>query len=165
MTSGRDENGAVSFGASPRGVYPSHDHPVPIDLVDVLEFAVCLALALRSGFSRIPVVGENVDDIVGVAYLKDLVRRAQDVEAARATRIEDIMREPAAALEDIGTFLGVARHDGPARFIEERRAETRGGRYSSFRSPDDVERAWERHLSIGQRRVIANVVAYMDMTP
>ena len=33
------------------------------------------ALALRSGFSRIPVVGENVDDVVGVAYLKDLVRR------------------------------------------------------------------------------------------
>jgi CBS domain containing-hemolysin-like protein len=53
-----------------------------------------LALALRSGFSRIPVVGENVDDIVGVVYLKDLVRRAQDAEAARTTRIEDIMREP-----------------------------------------------------------------------
>jgi hypothetical protein len=41
-------DGAISFGASPRGVYPSHDHPVPIDLVDVVEFAVCLALALRS---------------------------------------------------------------------------------------------------------------------
>ena len=27
-----------------------------------------LALALRSGFSRIPVIGENVDDIIGVVY-------------------------------------------------------------------------------------------------
>jgi CBS domain containing-hemolysin-like protein len=31
-----------------------------------------LALALRSGFSRIPVTGENTDDVVGIAYLKDL---------------------------------------------------------------------------------------------
>jgi CBS domain containing-hemolysin-like protein len=37
-----------------------------------------LTLALRSGFSRIPVIGENADDILGVAYLKDLVRRTQD---------------------------------------------------------------------------------------
>ena len=32
---------------------------------------------LRSGFSRIPVIGENVDDVLGVLYLKDLVRRNQ----------------------------------------------------------------------------------------
>ena len=37
-----------------------------------------VALALRSGFSRIPVVGESVDDIVGIAFLKDLVRREHD---------------------------------------------------------------------------------------
>ncbi len=37
-----------------------------------------LALALRSGYSRIPVIGENVDDTVGVVYLKDLVRRSLD---------------------------------------------------------------------------------------
>ena len=32
-----------------------------------------LSLALRSGFSRIPVVGEGEDDVVGIVYLKDLV--------------------------------------------------------------------------------------------
>lgn len=37
-----------------------------------------VALALRSGFSRIPVIGESVDDVVGVAFLKDLVRREHD---------------------------------------------------------------------------------------
>jgi CBS domain containing-hemolysin-like protein len=37
-----------------------------------------LTLALRSGFSRIPVIGDNADDILGVAYLKDLVRRSQE---------------------------------------------------------------------------------------
>nr|WP_194719727.1 CBS domain-containing protein [Cellulosimicrobium arenosum] len=33
-----------------------------------------LALFLRSGFSRIPVTGTSADDLVGVAYLKDVVR-------------------------------------------------------------------------------------------
>ncbi len=33
-----------------------------------------LALALRSGFSRVPVIGESVDDIVGVVTLKELAR-------------------------------------------------------------------------------------------
>jgi CBS domain containing-hemolysin-like protein len=32
-----------------------------------------LSLALRSGFSRLPVVGDNTDDIVGIAYMKDIV--------------------------------------------------------------------------------------------
>lgn len=52
-----------------------------------------LALALRSGFSRIPVIGENVDDIVGVIYLKDLVRRAQDPnDPSRLTQVGEVMR-------------------------------------------------------------------------
>jgi CBS domain containing-hemolysin-like protein len=51
-----------------------------------------LALALRSGFSRIPVSGENLDDIVGIVYLKDLARRAQDAEGARTTQISEVMR-------------------------------------------------------------------------
>ncbi len=55
---------------------------------------LALALALRSGFSRIPVVGENIDDVVGVVYLKDLARRAQDPERSRLTRVEELMRAP-----------------------------------------------------------------------
>ena len=57
-----------------------------------------MALALRSGFSRIPVIGENVDDIVGVVYLKDLVRRIQGEAArtdGRSTKVEEVLR-PAA---------------------------------------------------------------------
>jgi CBS domain containing-hemolysin-like protein len=53
-----------------------------------------LALSLRSGFSRIPVVADNVDDIVGMVYLKDLVRRAQDQERARHTKLDEVMRPP-----------------------------------------------------------------------
>jgi CBS domain containing-hemolysin-like protein len=54
-----------------------------------------LALALRSGFSRLPVIGENVDDVVGVVYLKDLVRRVQGVhDAKNGPRVEELMRPP-----------------------------------------------------------------------
>jgi CBS domain containing-hemolysin-like protein len=52
-----------------------------------------LNLALRSGFSRIPVVGENADDVLGVAYLKDLVRKER-AEGGGAGKVEDAMREP-----------------------------------------------------------------------
>ena len=52
-----------------------------------------LALALRSGFSRIPVTGENADDVIGVVYLKDLARRAQDSERARTTTVDEVMRQ------------------------------------------------------------------------
>ena len=51
-----------------------------------------LALALRSGFSRIPVVGENVDDVLGVIYLKDVARRVQEGNA-KSTQVLTLMRE------------------------------------------------------------------------
>jgi CBS domain containing-hemolysin-like protein len=35
-----------------------------------------ISLAVRSGHSRVPVIGETVDDVVGVVYLKDLVEQA-----------------------------------------------------------------------------------------
>jgi CBS domain containing-hemolysin-like protein len=46
------------------------ERDTPIDKV--------LRLALKSGYSRIPVLGESIDDIVGIAYLKDLVRAQHD---------------------------------------------------------------------------------------
>ena len=52
-----------------------------------------LSLFLRSGFSRVPVVGENLDDIVGMAYLKDIVRRDFEAPEAETTeRIDSVMR-------------------------------------------------------------------------
>ena len=52
-----------------------------------------VSLGLRSGFSRIPVIGESADDIVGVIYLKDLVRRSFDHrDAEEEERVESLMR-------------------------------------------------------------------------
>ena len=57
-----------------------------------------LNLLLRSGFSRVPVVGDNADDILGVAYLKDLVRKERS-EGGGAVKVEEVMR-PAVFVPD-----------------------------------------------------------------
>jgi CBS domain containing-hemolysin-like protein len=57
-----------------------------------------LNLALRSGFSRIPVIGESADDLIGIVYLKDLARRVMSGSRATA-HVEDVMR-PASFVPD-----------------------------------------------------------------
>jgi CBS domain containing-hemolysin-like protein len=53
-----------------------------------------LSLALRSGFSRIPVVGPGgLDDIIGIAYLKDISKRVFDnPDAESAELVGSIVR-------------------------------------------------------------------------
>ncbi|NLT29293.1 MAG: HlyC/CorC family transporter [Propionibacterium sp.] len=52
------------------------------------------SLALRSGFSRIPVVGEGgLDEVVGICFLKDLMKRMYDNPQAQSSeRVESLMR-------------------------------------------------------------------------
>ncbi|MEW1958083.1 hemolysin family protein [Kineococcus sp. NPDC059986] len=58
------------------------------------------ALFLRSGFSRMPVVGDDADEVLGVVYLKDIARRFHlDPTGARAVRVEDVAR-PAVFVPD-----------------------------------------------------------------
>jgi CBS domain containing-hemolysin-like protein len=53
-----------------------------------------MSLFLRSGFSRMPVVEENLDDIVGVAYFKDVAKFNFDhPQAELTTSIDKVMRE------------------------------------------------------------------------
>ena len=59
-----------------------------------------LSLALRSGFSRIPVVGDGIDDVLGVIYLKDVAKRIYDFpDAERLETVGDLMR-PATFVPD-----------------------------------------------------------------
>ena len=52
-----------------------------------------LSLALRSGYSRIPVAGESIDNIIGIAYVKDLARRTLDHHEAETTeKVEQHLR-------------------------------------------------------------------------
>ncbi len=62
--------------------------------------AQATSLAIRSGHSRMPVIGADVDDILGVIYLKDLVRRTYySASAARDITVAEVMR-PAVFIPD-----------------------------------------------------------------
>ena len=52
-----------------------------------------MSLFTRSGFSRVPVVGESADDLHGVVYLKDVLRRWLRGNTESLT-VADLMREP-----------------------------------------------------------------------
>ena len=52
-----------------------------------------LSLALRSGFSRIPVIGANADDVVGVVYLRDITRRYFE-NRDDTDRVDTLLRPP-----------------------------------------------------------------------
>jgi CBS domain containing-hemolysin-like protein len=58
--------------------------PVATSLQEVLE------LILRTGFSRIPVYQRDIDDVVGLAYAKDVLRRLHDGQADKP--LADILR-------------------------------------------------------------------------
>jgi CBS domain containing-hemolysin-like protein len=53
-----------------------------------------LSLFMRSGFSRVPVISGDVDDVVGVLYFKDAVRETWDAPAALDQLADSVMREP-----------------------------------------------------------------------
>ncbi|HEY1571569.1 MAG TPA: hemolysin family protein [Pseudonocardiaceae bacterium] len=68
-----------------------------------------LALSLRTGFTRLPIVGDGVDDVVGVANLKDLAR----VDPADAPVVGDLMT-PAVFIPDtkrLDELLKQLQHD------------------------------------------------------
>ncbi len=52
-----------------------------------------LSLSLRSGYSRIPVIGEDIDDIVGVVYIKDVAKRIfEHSDAQQTEQVDTLMR-------------------------------------------------------------------------
>ena len=53
-----------------------------------------ISLALRSGYSRIPVIGQDADDVLGIVYLKDISRRIfENADAERNETVESLMRQ------------------------------------------------------------------------
>ncbi|MGH2811499.1 MAG: hemolysin family protein [Actinomycetota bacterium] len=51
-----------------------------------------LDLTLKHGFSRIPVIKDDIDNVVGIAYVKDLIKRVRN--GRRARKASDVAREP-----------------------------------------------------------------------
>ncbi len=59
-----------------------------------------MSLAVRSGHSRIPVIGESPDDVLGIVFLKDLVQRSFTLrDSDRGEAVAELMR-PAVFVPD-----------------------------------------------------------------
>ncbi|WP_137121666.1 hemolysin family protein [Segeticoccus rhizosphaerae] len=63
---------------------------VTIDATHPLRKA--MSLFLRSGFSRIPAVGEGPDDVLGLLYFKDVARRVNADDQAQSLPVSQLMR-------------------------------------------------------------------------
>ncbi|MEK0306600.1 hemolysin family protein [Bifidobacterium favimelis] len=74
-----------------------------------------LKLFSRSGFSRIPVIGEDVDDLIGIAYLKDVVRAVAFNRGAGGRTIRSVTRKPVLVpeskpVDDLFHYMQKSRH-------------------------------------------------------
>lgn len=58
--------------------------PADFRLADVME------VVLLNGYSRVPVIGEGMDDVVGVVYAKDLMRAERD--GREGIEVREVMR-------------------------------------------------------------------------
>lgn len=61
--------------------------------------ASAMEMVVEKGYSRVPVCGESIDDVVGMVYAKDLLRAKRDDDIgldvqSRPMSIDTLMREP-----------------------------------------------------------------------
>ncbi|KAF2958294.1 hemolysin [Thermotoga sp. Ku-13t] len=85
-----------------------------VDVVAINENATIeefFKLVNEEGYSRIPVFREDIDDIVGICYVKDAVALVEQLgwDAARSKKVSEIMREPIFAPETmkVSTLLKI----------------------------------------------------------
>jgi len=98
---------------------------------------------------------------MSVAVRYELARRELGPLEHLVVDLEDLTRDPVPCLRRLSEFLGVEGDVEQATFIAMRQSETRGGLFSSFRSVDDIEQTWRRHLSAAQLAVIDDVMHAM----
>ena len=86
-----------------------------VQTIQADEQAAVVLEALQSGHARFPVIGRDIDDIVGVIGLHDLLE--VDPEARRTTLVRDLadeaygsrgftVRDPEGNLFSLGTYAG-----------------------------------------------------------
>lgn len=101
---------------------------------------------------------------MSVALRYEFARRTLPLFEHRSLALEDLTAEPARCVRMLAEFLGVEADPEQVAFIAARQSESRGGLFSSFRSLEDVESAWRRHLSPQQLQVIDEVMRAMHET-
>ncbi|GAB6903572.1 hemolysin family protein [Kineosporia succinea] len=88
-----------------------------------------MSLFLRSGFSRVPVVGGGLDDPVGILYLKDVARRMHEQPGAGLVqRVESVMRRPVFVPDSkpADALLREMQHAGHAAIVVDEYGGTAG---------------------------------------
>lgn len=95
---------------------------------------------------------------MSVALRYELARHTLDLFAHRTLDLDELMRKPMHCLQLLADFLGVEPDPEQMSFIITRQRESRGGLFSSFRAPVDVEGAWRTHLSERQIEAIDQVM-------
>ncbi|MBT0770836.1 HlyC/CorC family transporter [Kineosporia sp. J2-2] len=88
-----------------------------------------MSLFLRSGFSRVPVVGGGLDDPVGILYLKDVARRTHEQPGTGLSqRVESVMRRPVFVPDSkpVDALLREMQHAGHAAIVVDEYGGTAG---------------------------------------
>lgn len=96
---------------------------------------------------------------MSVATRQALARRTLHLFEHRVLALEAVMQDPARCMQALTDFLGVAPHPDQATFLARRQGASRGGAFSSFRVPEEVQSAWRRHLSARQVEAVEHVMA------
>ena len=100
---------------------------VSVDSGETLHRA--MTLFLRSGFSRVPVVGEGLDDVLGIVYVKDVARRVHEEPEARHRDVVDDVMRPAHFVPDskpVDALLREMQHAGHAAVVIDEYGGTAG---------------------------------------
>ena len=140
------------------------------DIVSVdVELSVSQALdvALEAGYSRIPVIGDDRDDVVGIAYAKDMMRAERSGDGHASVRsvvrppayvpetkpVAELMREMQAAkyhfavvVDEYGAVAGIVT-------LEDCIEELVGDIVDEY----DTETAEVEHLADGEMRLAASL--------
>jgi hypothetical protein len=113
----------------------------------------------RRGDESDPTIREAEIAAMSVATRYEIARRTLHLFEHRLVSLEDVMRDPPGCLESMTAFLGVESHPDAFLFLQRRQGVSRGGAFSSFRAPEDVQTAWRLHLNAGQIEVVEDVLS------
>lgn len=67
--------------------------PDMVTMEESKPMAAAMRLFIRSGYSRVPIIGEDADDVRGILYLKDVLRRLAEHPEHEARPVVDFTRE------------------------------------------------------------------------
>ena len=127
------------------------------DLVPRAFYEICPHYG-RRGHESDPTIRDAEIAAMSVVARYEIARRTVHLFEHKLVSLEEVMGDPAGCLESMTAFLGVEPHPDSFLFLRRRQGVSRGGAFSSFRAPEDVRTAWQRHLNAGQIEVIESVL-------